>query len=73
MLIVFFCKPNRITCYYFAFSVKENTNTLAFITKQIILISLVFAAFLQAVYNLVFSTKSTQIINNKLISILSLK
>jgi hypothetical protein len=60
-------------CYYFALSVKENINTLALITKQIILISFVFATFLQAVYNLVFSTKNTQIINNKLISILSLE
>jgi hypothetical protein len=59
--------------YYFAFSVKENTDTLAFITKQTILIGLVFAAFLQAVYSLVFGTKNTQIINSKLISMLSLE
>jgi hypothetical protein len=55
----FFRKPNRITYYYFAFSIKENIDTLALIAKQTILISLVFAAFLQAVYNLVFGTKNT--------------
>jgi hypothetical protein len=44
--------------YYFALSVKENTNTLALIAKQIIFISFVFAAFLQVVYSLVFSTKN---------------
>jgi hypothetical protein len=71
--LFFFCKPNRIACYYFAFSIKENIDTLALIAKQIILISLVFAVFLQAVYSLVFGTKNTQIINNKLISILSLE
>jgi hypothetical protein len=45
-------------CYYFALSIKENINTLVLIAKQTIFIGLVFAAFLQAVYNLVFSTKN---------------
>jgi hypothetical protein len=62
-----------MACYYFAFSIKENIDTLVFITKQIIFISLVFAIFLQAVYNLIFSTKNTQIINSRLIFILSLE
>jgi hypothetical protein len=66
-------KPNRIACYYFAFSIKEIINTLVFIANQTIFISLIFAALLQAVYNLVFNTKNTQIINSRLISILSLK
>jgi hypothetical protein len=60
-------------CYYFALSVKENIDTLALIAKQIIFISLVFAMFLQAVHSLVFSTKNTQIIDSRLISILSLE
>jgi hypothetical protein len=62
-----------MACYYFALSIKKNINTLALIAKQTILIGLVFAVFLQTVYNLVFSTKNIQIINNKLISILSLE
>jgi hypothetical protein len=62
-----------MSCYYFALSVKENTNTLAFIAKQTILIGFVFAVFLQVVHSLVFSTKITQIIDNRLISILSLE
>jgi hypothetical protein len=44
--------------YYFALNIKENTDTLALIAKQTIFISFVFAMFLQAVYNLVFSTKN---------------
>jgi hypothetical protein len=62
-----------MACYYFALSVKENIDTLVLIAKQTILIGLVFAAFLQVVYSLVFSTKNTQIINSRLISMPSLE
>jgi hypothetical protein len=60
-------------CYYFALSIKENINTLALIAKQTIFIGLVFAVFLQAVYSLVFGTKNMQIIDSRLISMLSLE
>jgi hypothetical protein len=60
-------------CYYFALSIKENIDTLAFIAKQTTFIGLVFATFLQAVHSLVFGTKSTQMINSRLISIPSLE
>jgi hypothetical protein len=48
-----------MACYYFVFSIKENTDTLALIAKQTILIGLVFAVFLQVVYSLIFGTKNT--------------